>query len=354
MKILDLYIARAILAGTMMALLVLTSLEVFFAMVREFEDVGRGSYGYLDALYYMVLTLPARFYELFPAAVLVGSLLSLGALAANSELVAIRAAGVSIRRIVRSTLQAGIVLLFIVSIIGEFLVPGFERQAVSVESRKQDLQVSRAMGSGLWVRDGEFYVSIGHIFPGMQLQDVSIVHMNDNSELLSSTYAASAMYRDAEWELRDVQRTHFDNGFVKSEAKEIERRARLIDPELFSVLTVKPDMMSARELHRYTEYLQRNKLESASYRLAFWLKVTTPVSCIVMLLLVLPFVFGSLRSVSSGQLLVIGILLGLAFYILIQIASRAGQIYGIPPFVSATFPVLCFTVFGLIGLTKVR
>jgi lipopolysaccharide export system permease protein len=353
-KILDLYIARAILAGAMMALLVLTALEVFFALVKEFEDVGRGSYGYLDALYYIALTLPSHFYELFPAAVLVGSLLSLGALAANSELIAIRAAGVSIGRITRSAVQAGVVLLFIVAMIGEFMVPAFERQARSVESRKQDLQVSRAMGSGLWVRDGEYYINIGHIYPGMQLQDVHILHMNSDSELVSSTYAASAMYHAEQWELRDVQRTYFDDGRITNEAKDIEFRAGLIDPALFSVLTVKPDIMSARELYRFTKYLQRNKLESASYSLAFWLKVTTPVSCVVMLLLVLPFVFGSLRSVSSGQLLVIGILLGLGFYILIQITSRAGQIYGIPPFISATFPVICFTILGLIGLTKVR
>jgi lipopolysaccharide export system permease protein len=300
------------------------------------------------------LTLPTRFYELFPAAVLVGGLLSLGALAAHGELTAIRAAGVSVGRIVRSSVQAGVVLLMLVALIGEFLVPSFERHAQSVESRKQGLQVSSAMGSGLWVRDGNYYINIGHVYPGLRLQDVRILHMNTDSELVSSTYAASAIYSNKQWELRDVERSYFGNERVKKESKEVEIRSRLMDPELFDVLTVNPEMMSARELHRYTKYLERNRLESASYKLAFWLKITTPVSCIVMLLLVLPFVFGSLRSVSSGQLLVIGILLGLGFYILIQITSRAGQIYGIPPFVSATFPVICFTVFGLIGLTKVR
>ncbi|MBN1378599.1 MAG: LPS export ABC transporter permease LptG [Gammaproteobacteria bacterium] len=354
MKILDFYIARAIIAGAMMALLVLTALEVFFALVNEFGDVGQGSYGYLDAVYYVALTLPTRFYELFPAAVLVGSLLSLGTLAANSELIAIRAAGISIKRIVRSAVQAGLVLLIIVALIGEFLVPSFERHAQAVDAKKQDLQVAQARGSGLWVRDEDYYINVGHIYPGLRLQDVNILQMSDDSKLVSSTYVASAIYSENQWELRDVQRTYFDQGRITNESKNVELQARLMDPELFAVLTVKPDMMSAWELHRYINYLERNKLGSAGYRLAFWLKVTTPISCVVMLLLVLPFVFSSLRSVSSGQLLVIGILLGLGFYILIQITARAGQIYGIPPFISATFPVLCFTMFGLFGLTKIR
>ncbi len=354
MKILDLYISRAILAGALMALFVLTALEVFFALVKEFEDVGRGSFGYSDAIYYVILTLPGRFYELFPAAVLVGGLLSLGALASNSELVAMRAAGVSVSRIVRSTVQAGLVLLMVVALIGEFLVPTFERYAQAVDSKKQDITVQQAMKSGFWIRDAEYYINIGQVYPKLRLQDVTVQRFNEESILVSSTYAASAIYAIDHWELHNVKRTVFAGEDIVVESKEIELWPRLMDPELFSVLTVKPEMMSARELYRYTQYLKQNKLDSASYRLAFWLKVTTPVSCIVMLLLVLPFVFSSLRSVSSGQLLVIGILLGLSFYILLQITSRAGQIYGIPPFISATFPVACFTVLGLFGLTKVR
>ncbi len=354
MKIIDLYISRAILAGALMALFVLTGLEVFFALVKEFEDVGKGGFGYLDAVYYVALTLPGRFYELFPAAVLVGGLLSLGAMASNSELVAMRAAGVSVGHIVRSTIQAGLILLFIVVLLGEFLLPSFERRAQAVESKKQDMTISQAMKSGIWIRDGEYYINIGHVYPKLRLQDVTIQHFNQDSALLSTTHAASAIYVNNGWELHGVKRTLFGKEQVIVESKDVEFWERLMDPELFSVLSVKPEMMSARELYRYTEYLRQNKLDSASYRLAFWLKIVTPLSCVVMLLLVLPFVFSSLRSVSSGQLLVIGILLGLCFYILLQIASRAGQIYGIPPFISATLPVACFTVAGLIGITKVR
>lgn len=354
MKTLDLYIARAILVGASLALAVLVALDVFFGLVGELEDIGRGAFGYRDAFFYILLTLPARIYELFPAAVLVGSLLSLGALASQSELVAMRAAGVSVARIVRSAAQAGLLLLLAVALIGEFGVPPAQRLAQAVESKKKGVQISSALGRGVWVRQGRHYINIGHVYPGMRLEDVRIYEIDAGGRLLSDIHAASVLYDEGDWELREVKETRFAQMRPSPAFTPVQRRPELFDARLFSTLSIEADMMSARSLHRYIHYLDENGLDASNYRLAFWLKIMTPVSCVVMLFIVLPFVFGSLRSVGAGQLLVIGILLGLGFYILIQIASRAGQIYGIPPFISATFPVLVFTVIGLLGLTKVR
>lgn len=354
MRILDIYIARTIFAGTLLALSVLVALDLFFAVINEFEDVGKGSYTYLNALVYVVLTLPRRLYELFPAAVLVGSLLSLGALAGNSELVAMRAAGVSVRRIMRSAAQAGLVLLLLVAALGEFLVPTAERYSKEIASHKEGMNVSHSVGQGFWVRDGEYFVNVGKVYPDRLLKDVYIHHYGEFAGLTSSAHVESVLQQKDHWELRNIHRTRFVSGNVEHEFAGIERWPTLLNPKVFDVLSIEPSVMSARDLFEYVDYLTRNKLDAATYRLAFWLKIMTPISCVVMLFIVLPFVFGPLRSVSAGQLLVVGILLGLGFYILMQIASQIGQLYGIPPFISATFPVLCFTIMGLLGLAKVR
>lgn len=353
MKILDIYIGKVVIVGAILALTVLVSIDVFFGMIGELEDVGQGSFTYQDVFHYILLTLPARIYNLFPAAVLVGGLMSLGTLASHSELVAMRAAGISVNRIVRAAAQAGIVLMLLVVLIGEFVLPPAQRQAQSVESKKKGVQISSSLGS-LWLRIGSDYINVNKAYPDFRLENVKIHRFNDDATLHSSTSAAAVFYQDQQWELHDIERTTFAGGDIKTENKEVEYWPGLLDPQLLEVLTIEPEMMSAYELNRYIMYLKKNKLQSAKYRLAFWLKMTTPVSCIVMLLIIMPFVFGSLRSVNAGQLMVVGILLGLAFYILIQIASRAGQVYGVPPFISATLPVLCFTVAGLVGLTRIR
>lgn len=354
MRILDIYIARTIFAGALLALSVLAALDLFFAVINEFEDVGKGIYTYVDALTYVVLTLPRRLYELFPAAVLVGSLLSLGTLAGNSELVAMRAAGVSVRRIMRSATQAGLVLLLLVAALGEFLVPTAERYANEIASRKQGMNISHSVGHGLWIRDGEYFLHVEKVYPDSRLENVYIHHYDEPHRLISSAQVESVLQQRDYWELRNIYRTYFGSNKVEHEFVEVEKWPTLLNPKVFGVLSIEPSVMSARDLFEYVSYLTRNELDATTYRLAFWLKIMTPISCVVMLFIVLPFVFGPLRSVSAGQLLVVGILLGLGFYILMQIASQIGQLYGIPPFISATFPVLCFTIMGLMGLAKVR
>ena len=357
MRILTLYIGKAILSGAFLTLIVLVALDVLFTLIDEFEDVGKGVYTYADALLYLGLSLPHSIYELFPAAVLVGSLLSLGALASNSELIAMRAAGISIPRIVWATVQTGLVLLLLVALIGEFLVPPAERWAQTISSKKQGLQVSTSVDQRLWIRSDQDYIEIGNLYPDLRLEDVYIHRFAADNRLQSSTHVRSLFQQGDYWELRDVQRTRFiyqDTLVLQQEQAEVERWPSALDSELITVLTVEPSTLSARHLYGYIDYLQRNKLDTAAYRLAFWLKITTPLTCLVMLLIVLPFVFGSLRSVSAGQLLVVGILLGLGFYILIQLAARVGQIYGVPPFVSATFPVIFFSIVGVIALMRIR
>ncbi len=355
MRILDGYIARVVVIGAVTALLGLAALDTFLALMRELEYVGTGKYGYSEVVIYVLLTMPGRVYELFPAAVLVGGLMSMGALAGGSELVAMRAAGVSIKRIVAAAAQAGLGLMLALILIGEFVVPVTEQYAQEFRWQKQNMQVAQSAKGGFWAREGRQYINVRKVYPDLMLSKLTIYELTESGDMASITLAKSAaMQQNGRWELRGVRRTLFAGSAVMREAAELEYRDTLLDPALLNVLSLRPESMSIRDLYQYAEYLLTNKLDASVYRLAFWLKITTPLSCVVMMLVVMPFVFGSLRSVNAGQLLVIGILLGLGFYILLQVASRVGQIYAVPPFLSATFPILFFTVIGLFGLRKIR
>ncbi|HEX5057261.1 MAG TPA: LPS export ABC transporter permease LptG [Gammaproteobacteria bacterium] len=354
MNILDRYIARVIITGAALALLVLGALDTFLAVMREFEHAGKGGYGYVGVIIYVLLTLPGRLYDLFPAAVLVGGLIGMGALAGGSELVAMRAAGVSIMRIIGAAAQAGLVLMLALILVGEFVVPVSEQYGQEFRWQKLNMQVAQSGKRGFWAREGSYYINVGTVYPDSRLRDLSIYELDESGAMASITHAKSALQAGGSWELRGVRRTLFGGGPVSNQILDVEYREALLDTALLSVLSVKPETMSIRDLHSYAEYLLNNKLDASSYWLAFWLKITTPLSCVVMMLIVMPFVFGSLRSVNTGQLLVIGILLGLGFYILLQVVSRVGEIYQFPPLLSAVLPVLFFTVIGLFGLRKIR
>ena len=354
MRILDTYIAKTVIGGTLMVLLVLGALLAFVDFISELDDVGKGQYGMLQAASFVLLSLPKRLYELFPTAVLIGSLLSLGTLSGNSELTVMRAAGVSIMRIVFSVIQAGLILLIFVALIGEVVVPSSERQAQTLRAKDLKQNIILGGGGGFWARDGMNFFYISKVFPGLNLGKVNIYEFSEENQLKRITHAESAKYRNDVWQLDKVKQTEFTNGHIKSSETSSEIWQKLLNPDLFDVVSVKPENMSAIDLYQYSNYLQENQLESSHYQLAFWIKIFTPISTLVMLLIALPFVFGSQRSTGSGNRMLVGLLLGISFFLLNRTMNHLGQVYQIYPFISASAPVFLVAMASFYALRRVK
>lgn len=337
-----------------MVLLVLGALLAFVDFVSEMDDVGKGQYSMLQAAMYVLLSLPNRLYELFPTAVLIGSLLSLGTLAGNSEFTVMRAAGISIMRIVFSVLKAGFILLVFVALIGELVVPVSERQAQSLRAKNLQQTISLAGGGGFWARDGQRFLYVSHVFPGMNLGKVKIYELSENNQLKRVTHAKSAQYLNGQWQLNEIQQTEFNNDRIESRKMESEVWQKLLNPDLFNVVSVEPGNMSATDLFKYSNYLRSNELDSSPYELAFWIKVFTPVSSLVMLLIALPFIFGSQRSSGAGNRMLVGLLLGIGFYLLNRTVNHLGQVYHVYPFISASAPVIAVAIASFYALRRVK
>src|SRR3546814_19699451 len=109
-------------------------------------SIGQGDYGAGTALLALLLTLPRRLYDLFPYAAVIGSLMGLGALAASSELTALRAAGLSRQRIGGSAMVVLILLTVLMAINAETLGPGAEREARALTTRA----ISRNLIAAQW------------------------------------------------------------------------------------------------------------------------------------------------------------------------------------------------------------
>ena len=337
-----------------MVLLDLGALLAFVDFVSEMDDVGKGQYSMLQAAMFVLLSLPKRLYELFPTAVLIGSLLSLGTLAGNSEFTVMRAAGISIMRIVFSVLKAGFILLVFVALIGELVVPSSERHAQTLRAKNLQQTISLAGGGGFWARDGQRFLYVSHVFPGMNLGKVNIYELSENNQLRRVTHAKSAQYLNGQWRLNDIQQTEFNNNQIESRKIKSEVWQKLLNPDLFNVVSVEPSNMSAIDLFKYSNYLRSNDLDSSPYELAFWIKVFTPVSSLVMLLIALPFIFGSQRSSGAGNRMLVGLLLGIGFYLLNRTVNHLGQVYHVYPFVSASAPVIAVAVASFYALRRVK
>ena len=354
MKLIDRYIGRYVVWGTTLALFVLMTLFAFTEFVDDLDRVGRGSYTLTHAFEHLALTAPGLAFELFPIAALIGSLIGLGILAGNSELVVIRASGVSTARITLSVMKAAAVLMVAALIVGEGIAPVTERAANDRKALSVTKRAAPRDGHGFWMRDGSSFINVRQALPDDQMADIYIYEFDDDRALRVASRAARARYEDDQWILEGLRQSVVtESGVTRRTLSEAEW-ASVVEPELVSVITVNPESLSAFGLYRYLEYLDSNNLSTDRHELALWMKLVAPLATGVMIFLSVPLVLGRLSTVRLGQRVMVGIFVGMVFYVLQQVAAQSGIVYGLTPFLSAIVPTAMFLGIAVWLMRRVR
>ena len=354
MKQLDRYVARHVIGATALALLFLLALFLFISVVEELGRVGVNNYTVIRSLEFVALTAPSLAFSLFPVAGVIGSLLGLGLLASNSELVVFRASGVSIARIVGAVLKAAAVLVLVAVLIGELLAPHAERLAQERRALARSGQIQLRGAFGFWVRDGTSFINIRRLVPGNRMGDIYIYEFDNASRLRVATYAREARFVDDEWRLEDIRQTRIEGDEITAQRWKNALWDSLFKPDLVNLVAVRPESLSAFGLYRYIRYLRTNGLTTARFELALWTKIVYPVATAVMILLAVPLVLGRLQRVGLGARMLIGAMIGVGFHIVNQAAGHVGLVYGLMPWVVAVAPTGAFFVLGMWMLHRVR
>jgi lipopolysaccharide export system permease protein len=354
MRILDFYIGRVILYQTAMVLAVLVGLFVFITFIDQIGDVGTGNYGMLDVVRFTLYSVPKIVYEVFPMAALLGAILGLSSLAVDSELVVMRAAGVSIVRMIGSVFKIGAVLAIAAMLIGELVTPWSETAAQRDRAEAMQEDISQQTDYGIWMRDGMTYVNVGEVLPDLSLLNVRIFEFDNEGRLRSLVYADQGTYENQRWRLAGIQQTLINEDRSGAESKEVKAAYWTTDvtPEILAVFMIRPDQLSAWQLHRYISHLQENNQDTSSYELAYWHKIMTPVATAVMVILAIPFVFSQVRTGSFGRNLFFGIMLGLVYFAFDKGFGYVVLVSDIPPMLGAVIPTAVFFLIGLFLLRR--
>jgi len=353
MKIIDRYIGVAVFKSIALVLMVLIALDGLFRLVRELNSVGEGNYDQGEMIFYLFLTTPSHIVEFFPIAALLGAISGLGALANQSELVVMRAAGVSLLRISGSVLKVGFVLILALMLMAEFVVPQAEQYAESRRSQMLAEQTALKTVNGFWSRDARSFLNIRGISPGGKITDIYIYEFDDEHQLRTTTHAKSASYDEGQWILHGLTQSEITIKEIKTRSFERAQWDSLLSPALISLIVVNPLQLSIRDLYSYYQYLSDNGQDADRYELAFWSRLVMPLSIAVMMLLAVPFIFGPLRAVSIGQRIFIGFLVGLGFFLFNQGFNHIGIVYSIPPILSASLPSLSFLLLAVVMLRRI-
>ncbi|MEM1243574.1 MAG: LPS export ABC transporter permease LptG [Pseudomonadota bacterium] len=354
MKILNRYIGNTVVSAVLIVILILMGLEMLISFIDQLSDIGTGNYTLWEAVKFVMLDMPFQVYNFFPMAGLVGSLIGLGVLASQSELTVMRAAGFSNSQITLAVLKAAFILMLLAIIIGEGIAPKAEHIANVMRAVDKSGTAAINTVQGVWLREGHNFIYIQRVIDNDTIEDLMSYEFGNNNNLLRSLHARKGEYIHGHWYLYDVKQTVFKNNKTITQTKPKIKWSVKVDPELLSISSERPRNMMLPKLYLYIKYLKSNGLRPAKYQLNFWKRVFAPVAMMVMILLAVPFVFGSMRSVTMGMRILFGVSLGFLFYIVNQFIGPFSLIYQIPGIVAGSIPPLFFAVLGIVLLRRRR
>lgn len=346
MNILDRYIAKIIIEATLLALLVLIGMQSFMLFVGELHDIGIKNYGLLQALIYVPMQLPSNVYVFFPIAGIIGCIMGLGRLAVHSELIVMRAAGVSIAKITISVIKAAVLMLIIVTFIGEWWAPYLQHHA--------DVRKTMAMSGGqtlntmqgTWVRDGNNFIYINQVLPNGELQNVTRYQFANNHQLILASSAQTGTYQDGRWIFQNIEQSTLKKNQVTSQHFDQQKWDVTFNPRLLRMTTLDPSQLSLPRLYHYIQYLKQTNQAASKTEFAFWQRVFQPLATLIMICLGVPFIFGPLRSVTMGLRILTGIVVGFGFYTLNQFFGPLSMVAQLPPLLAAALPAILFALGG--------
>jgi lipopolysaccharide export system permease protein len=353
-SLLTTYLMRTIVASTLMVLLVLLALGGLFEFISQLEDT-QADYGVAQALLFALLRLPQLSFEMLPIAALIGSLLGLGALATNSEIIVMRTAGLSVARLAGMVAVSGIVMMVATALIAEFIGPPLDYFARTMRDEARAGYEHESTGNAAWVKDGNVILHLDRVNTEYSFGGVYLYRFNDDDTLDSVARAENAGIDETDrWILENYRETRFQNDGVQAVQSSLAVENFEIDSELLGVTLVKPISLSGKGLISYINYLKRNDLNAVRYETELWSRIAQTVTVTIMPVLALAFVFGSLRSSGAGGRLMIGVLIGLAYFLASEMLANSGQVFNLNPVIVAWVPMSFLLIVTVFALSRVR
>jgi lipopolysaccharide export system permease protein len=338
MRNFDYYLGRSVLVATLAVLALLAGLDSLISIIDESDDIGNG-YEFGDVLVYVGYTVPRRIHEFVPFAGLIGALVALGRLAASSELVVLRASGVSLGGIAAMVLKPALLMAVFGFAVGEFVAPHAEQLAMSHRALAQRSESAVAGRFGAWNRDGNTFIHVDAVQRGGIAYGVTLLTFDDDYRLVKSLIAERGTYADNYWMLEQVSSTHLEDGSTSVQQETLWRWDTDITPDLLTLDVVEPETLPILQLWPYARYLQRQGMVFVDIELAFWRKLLQPLATLALVLVAMSFIFGPLREGTMAARVFVGIIVGVVFRISQDFFGPASLIFGFDPLLAALSPI---------------
>jgi lipopolysaccharide export system permease protein len=364
MKTVQRMIYNEVLAKVSFATMGFVGLFFFFDLADELKWIGKGpgqGYAFEHAVAYVLLLVPSHIYELLPITVLIGTIFVMAKFAQTSEFTILRTSGMGPQLALRHLLILGMAFVVLTFVIGDYVAPPSSR--VGQLLRTQHLGMAYTQGvTGAWLKEtqekGHSVVNVGSITPQSEMGKVRIFEFDDSGRLNRMLRADKAVFETnaKAWTLQNVSADYFNSAQSGMQALRREqlpsfRWTSAMTEEMVSVALLKPERMATLDLFRYIQHLSLNNQSSQRYEIEFWKKLFYPLSCLVMVMLALPFAYLHLRSTPITSVVFLGILIGISFFLMNNVFGHIGNLNAWPAWLAAATPGILYMLISMLAFT---
>lgn len=386
LKVLGRYVKFNALLAIVAAVVGLWALQVLFSYLSELDALS-DSYTMTDALTFIFYRSPYFLEEFMPTGALLGAVVGLGLLANKSELVVMRAAGVSIYRIVGWVLQPALLFVLLALAINQFVLPYSNQRANEINNEENTSLVTSVRG--YWTvqprfktsdsgsnsanknntdeasvqPDGSDILYIDYADIEGNIGEVKRWQLDSNGNLQTAVHAEGGKYtgRQAvtsdnanpseqyryDWQLRNMTTLSINQGFGSSQSTTASDILSLpFAPKSVYLLTRQAEDLSLTQLYEHRQFMRGQGKRSLTHELAFWQKLLSPLSILSLVIVACSFVFGSLRTHSLGLRIVVALLFGLLFSYIQDLVGFISLATGFSPLLMVLLPIIASTAAG--------
>ena len=350
-------VAKHVTKTTLLAMLgataVLASLQILFTYLGELSDLKQG-YTAWNALQYVLWGAPRYLYEILPIAALIGAVLGLGSMASNSELIVMRAAGISLWRIVGWVMRSAMLLVVLSFLLTQFVIPYTNEQAKSIKSHRSIAALGEV--KGYWTREGQRFIYIDYANSQGTLKQVQVVDFDENYRMKSLLNSEEGQFfKEGQWNLKNSAQVNLlDNGQAQVVNKNQQDLALALQPKYVHMVTINPEDLAPTQLLSFMQYMHEYSQVPKTYLLAFWKNIGSPFALLALVLIDCSFIFGPLRQQSMGFRLVIALFVGLGFYYIQDFLGYASLVYAPSPAWFVFLPIVLMFGIGSYLLYRAR
>ncbi|WP_298469472.1 LPS export ABC transporter permease LptG [uncultured Erythrobacter sp.] len=334
-----------IFAVLVMLVLVLMALDLLGSTGKILEPEGNGQ---AELIKYASLRIPQLIARFLPYSVLLATLITLVTLNQNSEVVAMKAAGLSAHQVLAPLLLTAGVVALVSFAFNERLVTRANATLKAWEAADYGtIPEETGVRANVYLTDGSNILTASSLVgtgEGIELDDVTWYERAPGGIISKQIRATGATYAGPGWALANPVR--FDVGSAETEEVEGLIVGESLTPEQIDLQSIDPDAQSFFELSETIDAFEAAGRRTTEMRAKWWHRISGPLSAFLMPLLGSIAAFGLARS---GQLFVraiIGMALGFAYFVVDNAALAMGSFGGYPPFLAAWAPFFLFLLVG--------